>query len=157
MTAAECIQIWTLGITGFGVISALVGVIWQTVLTRQQIKLSFFADYTKRYQEIALNFPEEINDETFKISNFRSDQQKKYDKTMRYMRAYFDLCFEEFILSQNRYIGDVFWEIWEDGMKTAFSRPAFKEAWSKIQPTTEYKTPFEKFVKNKMASTQINS
>src|ERR1035437_5873220 len=54
-----------------------------------QLKLNFFTDYTKRYQEIILHFPENINRADF---SFALLEKKEQDSTMRYMRVYFDLC-----------------------------------------------------------------
>ena len=63
---------------------------------RRQLQLNFFADYTKRYQEIVLNFPESINKHDFDFDELHDEK----DKTLRYMRAYFDLCSEEYFLYQ---------------------------------------------------------
>ncbi|WP_296620956.1 hypothetical protein [Marivirga sp.] len=56
---------------------------------KEQLKLNFFTEYTRRYQEIILNFPENINDEDFDFDILKGDVKSK---TLRYMRAYFDLC-----------------------------------------------------------------
>ena len=37
---------------------AIGGLIYQSRSTRKQVKLQNFIEYTKRYQEIILNFPE---------------------------------------------------------------------------------------------------
>lgn len=77
------------------VISLLISVafLWFTVSSfKKQLQLNFFADYTKRYQEIILNFPENINEKNFQIDNLDAEIK---NKTLRYMRAYFDLCSEE--------------------------------------------------------------
>ena len=62
---------------------------------RKQLQLNFFAEYTKRYQEIILRFPESINQDAF---DFDTLQKNDRDITLRYMRAYFDLCSEEYFL-----------------------------------------------------------
>jgi hypothetical protein len=43
------------------------------------------------------------------------------------------------------FIDDDLWSIWEGGMKTAFSKTAFKQAWNAIREDTEYGAVFEKF------------
>ena len=96
---------------------------------QQKIKLS--ADYTKRYQDIILHFPENINDK-----GFTPDQDKKWDTTLRHMRVYFDLCYEEYSLKKD--IGRRHWEDWQHGIKSACSKPAFQLAWHKIQQDTHY-------------------
>jgi len=121
---------------------AIGGLIYQSLSTRKQIKLQNFIEYTKRYQEIVLNFPEGINRSDFVIDELEA---KERDKTMRYMRAYIDLCFEEYTLHEKGFIDDDLWSIWEGGMKTAFSKAAFKQAWEAIREDTEYGPAFKAF------------
>ena len=122
---------------------AIAGLIYQSRSTRKQIKLQNFIEYTKRYQEIVLNFPEGINRSSFVIRDI--SPQQEHDKTMRYMRAYIDLCFEEYTLHEKGFIDDDLWSIWEGGMKTAFSKAAFKQAWIAIREDTEYGAEFKVF------------
>jgi len=117
--------------------------IWQVRILKRQLKLNFFSEYTKRYQEIILHFPENINSTDF---SFEKLDSKVKDGTMRYMRVYFDLCGEEYNLNQEEYIEKAIWNYWEDGMKSAFSKKAFKEAWIIIKKDTQYKDEFVKWV-----------
>lgn len=110
---------------------------------RKQLQLNFFADYTKRYQEIILNFPERVNEDGFIISDQPPEVR---DRTLRYMRAYFDLCSEEYYLWRKGNLDNDTWKEWETGIKFAFSKPAFKEAWSTLQLDTIYYGEFSKFV-----------
>ncbi len=120
--------------------------LWVTVSNfRKQLQLSFFADYTKRYQEIILNFPERINEKDFEISKLKS---KERDKTLRYMRAYFDLCSEEYYLWKKGNLDNNTWKEWESGIKFAFSKPAFQQAWSTLTFDTIYYGEFSAFVNN---------
>ena len=84
---------------------------------------SKFPDYTKRYQEIILDFPENVNRPDFELANVPDR-----DKTMRYMRAYFDLCFEEFYLNKEGLIDSKIWQVWRSGITFAFSKAAFGQA-----------------------------
>lgn len=120
----------------------LVGVALETLRrqlrqTNRQTLVSQFSDYTKRYQEIALHFPEDINESSFLLEG-RSD----YASTMRYMRAYFDLCFEEWYLQDQGLLDNRLWRIWEGGMATAMSKPAFRQAWAKISKDSDYGVVF---------------
>lgn len=108
----------------------------------QQTRLQSFAEYTRRYAEIVLKFPEDIDDGSFVLNKERKD----YDDVMRYMRAYYDLCFEEWYLHGKGDIGDDYWDIWRTGMKTAFSKPAFQQAWFIMQSYTNFGSDFRKFV-----------
>jgi hypothetical protein len=116
---------------------------------RKQLQLQFFADYTKRYQEIILNFPEQINEDNFSIDDLAPDIR---DRTLRYMRAYFDLCSEEYFLWKNDNIDDTTWKEWKSGMCFAFSKPAFKQAWNKLRLDTIYYGDFTSLVKSSINS-----
>ena len=111
---------------------------------KKQLQLNFFADYTKRYQEIILNFPENINEDDF---DFESLDKETRDRTKRYMRAYFDLCSEEYFLWKNKNIDEKTWKEWKSGIEYAFSKNAFQKGWELIIMDTIYYTDFSKFVK----------
>ena len=110
---------------------------------KKQLQLTFFAEYTRRYQNIMLNFPENINQPDFDFNDLNNDIR---DKTLRYMRAYFDLCSEEYFLHDNKSIDDNTWNEWESGIKYAFSKTAFRKGWEIIKLDTEYYRQFTKFV-----------
>lgn len=145
---------WTLAslfkweaVTAIATIAGAIAVLFQLHWLRQQIKLQNYADYTKRYAEIVLHFPEDVNQGDFKLSK----RSKDYNQTMRYMRAYFDLCFEEWDLKRRQLIDLETWKIWEGGMITAFAKGAFQQAWKVIKDSnTEYCSEFENFVNFKM-------
>ncbi len=134
-------------ITFLTAIVAIIGLIYQSMATRKQVKLQNFIEYTKRYQEIILNFPENINaqDFTFEDIDTNKERNKERNKTMRYMRAYLDLCFEEYTLHDKGFIDNDLWSIWKGGMETAFTKPAFKQAWEIIKKDTEYGVEFNHF------------
>lgn len=129
MTSIECIQFWTMVVTGAGVITALFMSVRQSNLMRQQMKVNLFADYTKRYQEITLNLPENINEEDFDLHKLKRDDLAIYNKTLRYMRVYFDLCSEEFHLKKNNRIDKSVWKNWSEGIISTFKQKAFIDAW----------------------------
>lgn len=118
--------------------------LWFTVRSfKKQLQLNFFSEYTRRYQEIILNLPESINEDNFDYSVLPQDVK---DKTMRYMRAYFDLCSEEYFLKIKGNIDDETWSEWETGMKFAFSKSAFQQAWEMLQLDTVYYGKFSKLI-----------
>lgn len=110
---------------------------------KEQLQLNFFADYTKRYQEIILHFPESINEKTFQLDALSNEDK---DKTLRYMRAYFDLCSEEYWLHRRGHINDETWSEWKTGIDYALSKPAFKQAWQILRLDTIYYGEFTKMV-----------
>lgn len=127
--------------------------LWFAVASfKKQLQLSFFADYTKRYQEITLNFPESINE-----SSFRLDQldDKERNKTLRYMRAYFDLCSEEYYLWKRGNIDAATWAEWKSGIEFAFGKPAFQQAWQLLQLDTIYYGAFSQFVSDAVGTVPV--
>jgi len=143
MITAESIQIWSLIITGIGIVIALIALIWQSYLSRQQMKLNFFAEYTKRYQEIYLNLPYNINEPDF---DFTKLDNKVKEKTIRYMRAYFDLCSEEYFLFLSGKISKKVWHEWEEGIEYTFSKKAFKAAWVIVHLDSRFYGKFVKWI-----------
>lgn len=120
----------------------------QVELQTQQMTLQTFSDYTKRYQEIVLNLPEDVNDPAFKLTPARDD----YQKTMRYMRAYFDLSYEEWYLQGRSLIDPNFWNVWRGGIETALSKAAFQQAWAVIRNDSNFGPDFDAFVSGSMAA-----
>lgn len=90
---------------------------------KQQLKQSFFADYTKRYQEIMLHLPDKIFQES-------GDYNELDCVTKRYLRAYIDLCSEEFYLNKIKKLDNKVWENWKEGIYYAFNKKIIIEAWS---------------------------
>lgn len=148
MTTSDWIAFGSAAATVFGVVVAAVALWCQLAKLNQQLMLQHFADYTKRYQEIIQGFPEDINEASFKVEG-RDD----YRPTMRAMRTYFDLCFEEWYLNQRGFIDRRIWEVWRGGMATALSKPAFQQAWAIIARDTNYGGEFEGFVRQILGGT----
>jgi hypothetical protein len=108
-----------------------------------QLRLQTFSEYTKRYQEIILHFPEDINERQFDFGKLNNETR---ERTMRYMRAYFDLCLEEFWLHEKGFIDEEWWKVWEGGMSTAFNKIAFRNAWEVVIQDTKFGETFINFV-----------
>jgi hypothetical protein len=134
---------WIAAVSAFATLAGVVVVFLQLRGLARQITLQHFADYTKRYQNIILEFPEDINAPNFKLAG-RPD----YDRTMRRMRAYFDLSFEEWNLDRDKLIDSRVWKVWKGGILTALSKPAFQQAWQIIKTDTTFGPKFESFVEH---------
>jgi hypothetical protein len=141
MHASDWIALASAIATLLGVLVAVVALWMQLAKLNQQLTLQHFADYTKRYQEIVLRFPEDVNEPTFKVVG-----REDYPPTMRAMRAYFDLCFEEWYLHERKFIDQRIWAVWRGGMSTALSKPAFQQAWELINKDTDFGKSFENFI-----------
>jgi len=143
------LEVFAIAVSTIGMFITAVA-LWFTVGSfKKQLQLNFFADYTKRYQEITLNFPESINEEDFKIDSLEKEVK---NKTLRYMRAYFDLCSEEYFLWKKGNIDNATWKEWESGIKFAFSKPAFRQAWEVLRLDTIYYGEFTEFVNNTISN-----
>lgn len=77
MTTADWIQTFLLIVTVIGLIITILNNKKQLQIFNEQLKLNFFADYTKRYQEIMLNFPENINEESFDYDELSVEVKNK--------------------------------------------------------------------------------
>ncbi|EJA7342727.1 TPA: hypothetical protein JG809_004765 [Vibrio parahaemolyticus] len=126
------------------------GLLYTIKSFNKQQKLIVFMDYTKRYQEICLNFPENINEPDFCFDKL---EDKVQEKTLRYMRAYFDLCSEEYHLFLQKHIDKATWKEWESGIQFALSKKAFRDAWSKLELDTIYYADFSSFVAKTIKNT----
>ena len=115
----------------------------QLQIFNDQLKLNFFSDYTKRYQEIILNLPDNISQPDFDYAKLRNEERSK---TMRYMRAYFDLCSEEYDLWRAGYVHDRIWHNWKQGIEFAFSKKAVIEAWKESSGDSMYYPEFSKWI-----------
>ena len=60
-----------------------------------------------------LNLPLNLHAADFDFDKLHKEVK---DKTMRYMRSYFDLCSEEYDLWQAGYIEERIWNNWKEGI-----------------------------------------
>lgn len=118
---------------------------------KKQIQVSIYSDYTRRYQDIILNFPENINEHTFDFDTLSNDDR---NKSLRYMRAYFDLCSEEFDLMERKYIDKKLFEFWRSGIEYALTKTAFKTAWQIISKDSKFNIEFEKLANKSISKSK---
>ena len=102
---------------------AIASIVVTHIMDAKQRKLQMFAEYTRRYQDIFMNMPDDIYNRTAKIDT----------RTKRYMRLYFDLCSEEFHLWQNKEVPDEVWNLWVEGMQIACNHKIYKNSWDVIK------------------------
>jgi len=135
---------WSIeSITLLGVFITLLLFVLETKSKNKVQKQNFFADYTKRYQNIMVHLSENVHHSNFDYDKLNAEQK---DDTLRYMRAYFDLCSEEYDLYLQNLIDKKVWENWEEGMKFIFSKQAFRDAWNMIAFDSFYYKDFVSFV-----------
>ena len=95
---------------------ALCGSIYSFFLSKKTLKsntqMSFFAEYTKRYQEIEIGL----------MSN--DDKQRN-----TFYRLYIDLCSEEYYLNSRKCLPPDVWNMWLDGMKLIIKVKELQLVW----------------------------
>ena len=153
MEITDWIQSIVLLVTVVGLIISIINNRKQVKVFNEQLRLNFFADYTKRYQEIILNLPENINKSHFDYNQLPIDIK---NRTLRYMRAYFDLCSEEYDLWNAGYIDNRIWNNWKEGIEFAFSKPAYRSAWNLINLDTIYYSEFNKWLNEIFKKVEIS-
>lgn len=94
-------------------LAAVVTIIYNQRNESKRHKLQFFAEYTRRYQDIILRMPDNSNDPQW----------------LKYMQLYFDLCSEEFYLNKIGHIDKDVWKLWVQGMEMSMGIPLFHSAW----------------------------
>lgn len=139
MNISDIIQTGILFITIFALSVVIYYNRKQNKIMINQLKLNFFSEYTKRYQQILLELPSNINSKKFSISKLKPPEK---EHTIRYLRSYFDLCSEEYFLWKYKNLDERVWQEWKEGIEFSFSRPAYQEAWEYIDPDSKYYTEF---------------
>jgi hypothetical protein len=150
LLGAFCIVSWDVVPNWLTALAAVIGLVLVYLQLRglnDQAKLQTYGEYTRRYAEIAARFPEDVNSPGFELAG-RAD----YDIVMRAMRAYFDLCFEEWDLHSKGLVDRRFWDTWKDGIETAMSKAAFRQAWPIVQMDTVFGEDFVAFLEAAMRS-----
>ena len=125
------------------VVVALLALIWQAREASRQARLLTFTSYTERYQQIMLNLPSDIESESFDVGALDDGER---EVTLRWLRAYYDLCSEEHHLWNLRWVDRRVWNLWSAGMRDSMRRPAFKFAWRQLQAFQYYPKEFGEFV-----------
>lgn len=92
-------------------------------VAQRQSKNDFFAEYTRRYENIILAMPEDVFEGTAKVDG----------TTLKYMQLYFDLCSEEYHLHKKGLIPDDVWDNWKEGMEITTHVELYKESWHRIK------------------------
>lgn len=124
-------------------IIAILALVWQIHQSNKQSKMNFFSIYTQRYQDIVINLPIGLESKEFSLDSF-SDEKK--EEILRWIRAYYDLCSEEYHLNKDGLISNKIWKLWNAGMRDSLKKPAFIEAWNLIQINDYYDSDFADYV-----------
>lgn len=127
---------------GMFVVSAI-GVILAWIHFSEQQKLDFFARYTGRYQQIIMQLPEYVYQD-------HPIAEDACQQILPIMRAYYDLCSEEYFLYEQKYLSKKVWKEWRSGMEYIFQRPVFKQCWEKMDLQDTSYSNFREFVRKEI-------
>ena len=126
---------------------AVVALAWQVHLSNAQSKMQTFLTYTQRYQDIVINLPIGVESESFSLEGIES---KDREEILRWLRAYFDLCSEEYYLNKNNLVDARAWRLWESGMTDSLQKPAFVEGWRIIQSNKYFHHEFANYIQKRI-------
>jgi hypothetical protein len=135
-----------------GVIATLLAIVFGFRGIRNQLWLSMFSEYAKRYAEImdALPFEARHPGSGFDARALPDYQQKRF---LSAIRNYLNLCSEEFWLKEKGLIDGRTWEVWTKGMAQVAGLPSFDFAWEKLKSEWDYFDDFRTFMDRIVLST----
>jgi hypothetical protein len=137
LSVSDWISLITLALLAIGI-----WVVWrQGERIYQQLALRNYAEYSKRYEAILVQFPGDIKSQDFKLK-----ARPDYEQVMRLMRVYVDLSYEEWYLNKQGMVDREMWDSWRAGVEAMFSKPAFQQAWQVIKLDSNYGTEFAEFL-----------
>jgi len=136
LSVGEILTVLTLSFGAFGIM-------WQMHQLSKESKLLIFMGYTQRYQDILIHFPLDIGKDDFDLDKYL---EKTNEELILWMRAYFNVCSEEYQLGKDKLIDKHIWKLWDDGIKSSMSKPAFQNAWKKVEATNHYNKDFHKYI-----------
>lgn len=126
------------------VVSAL-AIVFGLTSVRDQLRITIFLDYTKRYSKIMQDMPYEAREPGSRYS-LASQPKDERHRVLAVFREYLNLCSEEKWLHDNRRIDHPTWSIWKYGMRDVARFPCFRDAWEILSPEYEAYGDFQNFV-----------
>lgn len=117
----------------------------------KQTRLSSFAEYTKRYQDILLSLPSTYFTDSFSVDRLSDEQREDISKRIR---VYFDLCSEEYFLHREGYIPAAVWNEWEQGILSNLGLKHVQSEWTDASLRAEIYGEFKKSLAATLDGTQ---
>jgi hypothetical protein len=141
MTAAQWITVASLAAV---VVSAL-AIVAGLKSVRDQLRVTIFLEYTKRYSKVMQHMPFEAREPggRYRLASQPKDERHRI---LSVFREYLNMCSEEKWLHDHRRIDHAIWSIWERGMRDTASFPSFGDAWEVLYPEYDAYKDFQNFV-----------
>ena len=127
------------------VVLAAAAILYSMHGLKQQLRLSTFLEFTRRYSEIMdpLPFDARIPDSPYDLAKVPAEER---EQVLRVVRKYANLCSEEFHLHQKKKIDGDTWEIWRLGMQDTMRLPCFRDGWRQIRAEYDLYGDFRRMV-----------
>jgi len=122
---------------------ALAALWWQIRESNKLAKLENFRCYTERFQSIFEHLPSNVESGEIVLKKMGDAER---EPLLRWIRAYFDLCSEEFYLKNSKFLDKKVWKLWDGGMRDTINKPLFLEAWPILQRDGYYADDFANHV-----------
>jgi hypothetical protein len=138
---------WIL-VANFAAVAVAAAAIWFSIRSlRNQIQVSTFLEYTKRYNKVMARLPYEARKPTghFRVEELSSSQQQEFFSTYR---DYLNICWEETWLSQNDRIDKETWKLWKESIRQTMDFPGFDDAWQELRSEYEPYGEFASFIED---------
>ena len=142
MTTAQWITVAAVVVSAIAIVAGLKSV-------RDQLRVTIFLEYTKRYSKIMQHMPFEAREPGGRYE-LTSQSEEERQRILSVFREYLNMCSEEKWLHDHRRIDNATWGIWERGMQDTASFPSFGDAWEALCPEYDAYTHFQNFVINKL-------
>jgi hypothetical protein len=112
---------------------------------RDQLWLTTFSEYTRRYSEITKMLPAESRRPggSFEIEALPEAER---GHVLNAVREYLNLCSEEFYLHSRKRIDDDTWSIWKLGIAETVRLPWIRETWASVRSEYSYYPAFCEFL-----------
>ena len=119
--------------------------IYQYIRDREaQHKTHIAIEHKKRFEQVFVNLPSNIYESSFEIETL--DIAEK-EAILRYMRTFFDLNYEASMLYKKKQIEKKEWSEIKTELEYALTKPAFQDAWFKLNQTRGYQNKFANLIR----------
>jgi len=114
-----------------------------------QLRVIAFLEFTRRYSEIIVQMPTAARALKDDVS-LSSLPQSERAATLNAFRLYFNLCSEEFYLSEEKVLRKPTWRIWRRELSTYLRTQIARDAWTEVRG--EYYKTFRNEVERILAA-----
>jgi hypothetical protein len=118
---------------------------------RDQLRVTIFLEYTKRYSEIMQHMPFSAREPGGRY-RLPLGPDGERNRILSAFREYLNMCSEEKWLYDHHRIDRAAWGIWERGMRDTASFPSFGDAWRILCSEYDAYPDFQKFVSTELLS-----